>query len=75
MLCIDTRDSKKGDYVDNYVYFDVFMRSKVLTDTCSIADTDNWWNKTAVGVKLPTGAHCVSVLSLTGTAGSNCSIF
>lgn len=34
-------------------------RPKFLMDACIITDVDNWWKKTAVGVKLPTDAHAV----------------
>ena len=56
-------------WITKYILMFV-MKPKFLMDMCVITDIDNWWKKTAMGVKLPTDAHCVSVLYLTGRAGS-----
>lgn len=74
MPYIDPTDGNKGNYVDNKVYFDVCYETHI-SDGHVNNYIDNWQKKTVVGVKLPTDAHCVSVLYLTGRAGSNYSIF
>lgn len=61
-------------WITNYILMFV-MRPTFLMDTCIITDIDNWQKKTAVGVEMPTDAHCVSVLYLKGRAGSSYSIF